>query len=192
MGDEIEEAENEAEDACCDDDSPERKTELLLRGSVLVEVTKHLTSHDDQSKCQGDQSGLLAQQRPVASIPALEKAQLGDDQEYADCAGHEVADAVEEEEVGVLDCLDEHDPAGRDDGSECDDAEDADDVEDYVASTGKLEVFEHGKWVEHGGGCSRKCWVRCTSIRSSSTTRIVDLTDFLVFAAGSVCCKRQA
>lgn len=54
VGDEVEEAKNEAEDACCDDDSPERKTELLLRGSVLVEVPEHLTSHDDQSKCQGD------------------------------------------------------------------------------------------------------------------------------------------
>lgn len=165
MCDEVEEAEDETEDTCSDDDSPERKTELLLRGSVLVEVTKHLASHDNQRKCQCDQSRLLAQQRPVASIPALKKAELRDDQEYADCAGHEVADAVEEEEIGVLDCLDEHDPAGGDDSSERDDGEDADYVEDYVAGAGELEVLEHGEWVEHGGGCSRKRDVCCTNIR---------------------------
>lgn len=70
-----------------------------------------------------------------------------------------MADAVEEEEVRVLDCLYEHDPAGGDDGSERDDGEDADDVEDYVAGAGELEVLEHGKWIEHGGGCLEKCWV---------------------------------
>lgn len=103
-----------------------------------------------------------------------------------------MADAVEEEEVGVLDCLDEHDPAGGDDGSKCDDGEDADDVQNYVAGASELEVLEHGEWIEHGGCCSGRCWVCCTSIRSSFTTRIVNITDFLVFAAGSVCCKRQA
>lgn len=56
MGDEVEEAENETKDTSRDDDSPEWKTELVLRSSVLVEVSKHLTSHDDQRKCQGDQS----------------------------------------------------------------------------------------------------------------------------------------
>jgi len=62
-----------------------------------------------------------------------------------------VADAVEEKEVGGLNGSDEHDPTTSSNHSQGDDAEDSDDIEDDISRSSQLEVFEHGKGVEHFG-----------------------------------------
>lgn len=63
-----------------------------------------------------------------------------------------MGDTVEEKEVGCLDGPDEHDPATRNNKTQCDNVEDSDDVENDIAGASLLEVLEQGKDVEHFGG----------------------------------------
>lgn len=49
----------------------------------------------------------------------------------------EVADTIEEEELGNDECLDQHDRTSGDDGEKTDDIHDADCIEYYVTWTGQ-------------------------------------------------------
>lgn len=64
-----------------------------------------------------------------------------------------MGDAVKEKEIRRLDRPDKHDPATRNNKTQCDNVEDPDDVENDIAGASLLEVLEHGKDVEHFGGC---------------------------------------
>ena len=65
-----------------------------------------------------------------------------------------MGNAVEEKEIWCLDGPDEHDPATRNNKTQCDNVEDSDDIENDIAGASLLEVLEHGKDVEHFGGYS--------------------------------------
>lgn len=50
---------------------------------------------------------------------------------------YDMADAIEEKELGDDECLDQHDRTCGDNGEETDDIQDTDCIEDYVTWTGQ-------------------------------------------------------
>jgi hypothetical protein len=75
-------AKDEYEDARCDDQAPEGKTERLLTGDLLVEVAEHIDSQYDHGESQSDESVSWTEQRPITCEEAAEEREFRRKQEH--------------------------------------------------------------------------------------------------------------
>ena len=64
-GNDIPDAENEDDNTGRDDDLPARKSERLLAGGLLVQITKDRDTDDDHEDTEGDEAGGFAEQGPI-------------------------------------------------------------------------------------------------------------------------------
>ena len=134
-GDQVDPAKDEDKDARRNDDPPKGHAERFLACCGLVEITKHVYAKDEHREREEDEAVSLAEEGPVALIVSAEETEFGGGEEHASDCGEDVADSIEEEELGCDRCLDEHDDAACNDCQEPDDVHDANDVEDDVAWT---------------------------------------------------------
>ena len=75
-------AQDEYEDARCDDQAPEGKAERLLAGDFFVEVAEHVDSQNDHCQSQSNESVSWTEQRPVACEEAAEEREFRRKQEH--------------------------------------------------------------------------------------------------------------
>ncbi len=97
--DDVQEAEDDAEDAGSEHHAPDGETEIANAVDLLVEVAQHIAADHDHGYSQPGKRVRGAQNRPVPGVELLEEPNLGDRQEHSDEEEEDVGDHVEEEEL---------------------------------------------------------------------------------------------
>lgn len=134
---EVDDAEDEGKNARGNDYAPVVSAKRLLACGLLVKIAEDGDTQNDHHEAESNEAGGGREKRPVVGNVVAEEREFGDDEKYADEGRHDMANAVEEEELGDNEGLDEHDGACSDDGDESYDVHYADCVEYNVARPGQ-------------------------------------------------------